>query len=322
VVRQHDMYGDFLLATPVFRALRLRFPDAKIGAVVRETFGELLRHNPDIDRIVTVPRDRSKWSWSAFRSLWGGLRDGWDLVIVLTTVSHSLTSDLLGILASPRVVVGSASPLLRGARRNFLFNVVVPLAPDPRHQSERNLDIVRVLGADTSDLTEYVAVSPDERATAAERFRMAGATDSAPIVGVHIGAGKVGNRWPAERFADLAKRLAAQGMQIALMWGPAEVELRDRFVGHFPHPVILLPPSSLRDLAANMHHCSFVLCNDTGVMHLCAAVGTPLVAMFGPTPAADWKPVGEKFVAVQSLTADINDITVAQAWEATATLMK
>jgi ADP-heptose:LPS heptosyltransferase len=316
VIRQHDMYGDFLLSTPVFRALRETFPGVRVGAVVRETFAELLRHNTDIDRIIIVPRDRSQWSLDAFAGLWSGLRESWDAVAVLTTVSHSLTSDILGLIAGPKIMIGSEAPVLPGARRNFLYTTIVPLAPGIRHQTDRNLDVVRAMGAETTDLRERVDVTAEERAAARERFLRAGAVAGKRILGVHPGAGKMGNRWPAERFAELAKRAADGGAQIAILWGPAEEELRERFLQALGGQAILIPPGSLRDLAANLATCSFVLCNDTGVLHLSAAVGTPLVVMFGPTPSAEWKPAGDHVTAVQSPTADIADIDVERAWDA------
>jgi ADP-heptose:LPS heptosyltransferase len=318
VIRQHDMFGDFLLSTPVFRALRESFPGVRIGAVVRETFAELVMNNPDIDRIITVPRDRSQWSGHVFAELWNGLREGWDAVVVLTTVSHSLTSDLLGRIAAPKIMVGSAVPVLPGARRNFLYSVLVPHAPGIRHQTDRNLDVVRAMGADTRDLRERVVVTPDELVAARERYRRAGALGGKVTLGMHIGAGKVGNRWPAEWFADVAKRAVERGAQVALMWGPAETDIRDRFIQAFGRPTLLIAPSSLRELAANLAVCSLVLCNDTGVMHCAAAVGTPIVAMFGPTASAEWKPAGEHVDAIQSATGDIADISVEEVWERVA----
>jgi ADP-heptose:LPS heptosyltransferase len=314
VIRQHDMYGDFLLSTPVFRALRESFPGVRIGAVVRETFTELLLNNPDIDRIVTVPRDRSRWSLDAFSGLWGGLREGWDAVAVLTTVSHSLTSDVLGLIAGPKIMIGSEWPILPGAQRNFLYSTLVPLVPGVRHQTDRNLDVVRAMGADTEDLRERVEVTAAERAAAMGRFTRSGAVEGKPVIGIHPGAGKMANRWPAERFAELARRAAARGCQIAVLWGPSEIDLRDRFLQAFGSEALLIQPDSLRDLAANLATCSFVLCNDTGVLHLTAAVGTPLVVMFGPTPSAEWKPIGDHVTAVQSPSSDISDVDVETAW--------
>jgi heptosyltransferase-2 len=322
VIRQHDMYGDFLLSTPVFGALRARFPEARIGACVRETFGELLQHTPTIDEVIIVPRDRRQWSFRAFIDLWRGIRKGWDVAVVLNTVSHSLTSDLLAVLSRARLTVGSESPPLAGATRNFLYDVNVPLFPGPRHQSGRNLDVVRVLGVDGADLAERITVTGEEKGDAARRLRAYGLSGRRPVVGIHPGAGKIKNRWPVERFAELADRVAGIGGEIILFWGPQETDLRELFLRHLKVRSVLVPPATLRQLASNLACCDLVVCNDTGVMHLCASVGTPLLAFFGPTSASEWKPVGEKFIPLQGEGSSVASVSVDMAFEALQRLLQ
>jgi ADP-heptose:LPS heptosyltransferase len=316
VVRQHDMYGDFLLSTPVFRALREHCPGVRIGALVRESFAGLLEGNTDVDEVIVVPRDRRQWSAGAFRDLYRSLRRGWDLVVVLNTVSHSLTSDILASLASPRLIAGAAFPLLPGASRNFLYNVIVPPVSGVRHQSDRNLDTIRAIGIPGTDLAERVVISEAETVRAIGRLRSLGVDGRRPLIGFHPGAGKMGNRWPVERFAALADRIAADGAATVLFWGPPEEDLRDAFVASVRAHHVLVPPSTLRDLAAGFSRCDLVVCNDTGVMHLCAAAGVPLLAFFGPTPAAEWKPWGEKFVALQGEGGVVGSISVDEAYRA------
>jgi heptosyltransferase-3 len=321
VVRQHDMYGDFLLATPVFRAIRERLPGVRIGALVRESFAALLEGNPDVDEIIVVPRDRSQWTVRAFGEMYSSLRKGWDLVVVLNTVSHSLTSDILGLLASPRVIVGSAHPVLPGAKRNFLYHVEVPCDPGIRHQSDRNLDIVRAIGIPSAGCAERVIVSDAERDRARERLRGRGLDGRRPVIGFHPGAGKLKNRWPVERFAALADNAAADGARTVLFWGPPEEDLRNAFLAAARGNHVLVPPSTLRDLAANFLMCDLVVCNDTGVMHLCASAGVRLLAFFGPTPAAEWKPWGEQFSALQGEGGSVEAITLDAARRALGRLL-
>jgi heptosyltransferase-2 len=316
VVRQHDMYGDFLLATPVFRALREHLPGVRIGAVVRESFSALLEGNPDVDEIVVVPRDRSTWGVRVFREMLSSLRRGWDVVIVLNTVSHSLTSDILALLTGSRVIVGSEHPPLRGATRNFLYNIIVAYARGVRHQSQRNLDIVRVLGIAESGLAERIVLSSGERAEALRHFRELGLDGRRPVIGFHPGAGKPKNRWPVERFAALADRASSEGAATLLFWGPPEEDLRDAFVASARRAHTLVPPATLRNLAAWFSQCDLVVCNDTGVMHLCASAGVPLLALFGPTPAQEWKPWGEKFTALQGDEGRVDAISVDEAHRA------
>jgi heptosyltransferase-2 len=288
VVRQHDQLGDFLLAIPALRALRARYPDAWIAVVVRRYFAEAARMIPFVDEVLVVEENFALWTWRSFAAFWRALRNPWSLAVVLTTVSHSVTSDFLAYFSRARVVVGSAGRVFPGASRNFLYHVAAPVAAGPRHQSERNLDIVRAIGCTTDDLREEL------RAPAAELREVERALGPQRRIGLHIGAGKLPNRWPAREFARLAALLEeGDGARILLFWGPAESDLKEEFLRHRTGPTELVGHPSVTRLAAYFRACDAVVCNDTGVLHLAAAVGVPTVALFGPTDPAEWKPVGE-----------------------------
>ena len=142
VIRQHDQLGDFLLATPVFRAIRNRFPGARIGVLVRDYFADAIAGNPLVDEVLVLPKGGLRRGLRRIMTLWRKLFKRWDLTIVLNTVSHSLSSDLLAQLSSRRLVLGSAHRIFPGASRNFFYNLLAPYSSTTRHQSERNLDIV------------------------------------------------------------------------------------------------------------------------------------------------------------------------------------
>ena len=86
VVRQHDQLGDFLLSTPVFRALREFFPQAHIAVIARTYTAELAYHNPYLNEVLVVPEKLLWWTPAKIWRLLAGLRRGWDLAIVLNTV--------------------------------------------------------------------------------------------------------------------------------------------------------------------------------------------------------------------------------------------
>jgi ADP-heptose:LPS heptosyltransferase len=142
---------------------------------------------------------------------------------------------------------------------------------------------------------------PDERTRAAEYLRGLGWTGKQPLVIIHPGAGKIANRWPVEYFAEAAKQLLAEDQaQIFITWGSMEPDLGDKLLSLLDRPVMFGRFDDIRELAAVLATADLVLCNDTGVMHLAAAVGRPLVAPFGPTDPAEWKPVGDSFVAIRA----------------------
>jgi ADP-heptose:LPS heptosyltransferase len=107
-----------------------------------------------------------------------------------------------------------------------------------------------------------------------------------------------------------------------LFWGTNEADLAVKFNESVRFKPIKIAPGRLREMAAYFTHCAALVCNDTGVMHVGAAVGTPLVALFGPTDPDEWKPMGRKFVAVQGEEEKIENVTTAQAWQALLALFE
>jgi heptosyltransferase-2 len=317
VMRQHDQLGDFLLATPVLRALREHFPDARIGVAVREYYKDVAQAVSYVDETLVVPDTLRGWSLRKARSLWHQLKNQWDAAIVLNTVSHSLTSDLLAHVSHARFVLGSSDKVFAGCSRNFLYNLLAPRDPSTKHQTEMNLDIVRYIGVHTVDQTECIVVSDEMRHDAREYLIANGIDQEKRTVGLHIGAGKPINRWPAERFGELAAALHDRyHANVIVFWGPKEGRMLAEFRQTVHIPVVEIEPSSLIRLAAFFSVCDVVVCNDTGVLHVAAATGTSVVALFGPTDPAEWMPAGNQHSFVCGNNARIDAISVEQVLDA------
>ncbi len=317
IVRQHDQLGDFLLATPVFKAIRARFPDAHIAVVARKYTASLADHHDCLNAVIPFYEHGRDWTFKYLICFWRQLRSGYDLAIVLNTVSHSLTSDLIARFSNARYILGSGHRLFAGTRRNFFYNLIAPYANSFRHQSERNLDIVRYIGADTVDLHEHLTLLPAEKERARGHLQSMGWIPQNPLIAIHPGAGKIENRWPVRNFAYAGEKLGKMfGAQLLVTWGPHEENLGRELIANLRYPAVQIANLSLRELAAIFSQAALLVCNDTGVMHLAASVGTPLVAVFGPTDPAQWKPVGDPFIAVRapdSRCASVNADQVIQA---------
>jgi len=314
VVRPHDQLGDFLLSTPALRALRERFAEATIGIIVRDYCAGAVQHNLYIDRVMIFYENGLRWTPKRIWTLWKQLHNKWDMAIVFNSESHSLTSDLLATLSGAKYILGSERFPFHGCTKNFFYNLIAPDSGSDKHQIERNLDIVHYIGATMEDRSETVHVTDDERDTVRNEFKNVYIhNDKNPIIGLHIGANKVENRWPVERFAKLANELHKKHrLRIVVFWGPKETELSRRFRQHVQCKPAMIEPTTLRRQAIHFSLCDGVVCNDTGIMHLCAAVGTPLVALFGPTDPTYWKPIGKKFIAVRGNGNKIENVTVEQ----------
>lgn len=323
VIRQHDMLGDFILATPVLPALRQAFPHAHLGVLVRGYFADVVAQHAAVDEVLLFHEHGRQWTWRSARRFYRQLRRGWDLTIVLNTVSHSLTSDLLAYFSKARYVLGSEHRVWEGCSRNFFYNLLAPYAAEAKHQSERNLDIVRRLGVKPQSAAEVMHLTQEERERAFIKLKKENLRSGKLVIGMHVGAGKIPNRWPIEKFAELAQRLRDEReAEVVLFWGKNEGELAEKFCARVRFAPIKIAPTSLREMAACFTHCHAMICNDTGVMHVCAAVDVPLVAIFGPTPPEQWKPVGEKFIAVRGKDETTASVAVEEAWKALRRLLQ
>jgi lipopolysaccharide heptosyltransferase II len=311
VIRQHDQLGDLLLSTPVFRALKTKFPDAHITAIVRAYTEQILRNHPYIDEVLTFQEYLFRWTLKKAVRFWRALRSGFDLAIVLNTVSHSLSSDIMAKLSGAPYVLGSEHKRFEGCTRNYFYNLIAPYDDEEKHQSERNLDIVRYIGVDTKNLKEEIGLTHEEKDRAKSILNSLIKKPDRPVLGIQPGAGKVENRWPAERFAGVADRLVRKlDVNVVLFHGPNEEShistMKESMTSHFQ----VAPRISLRSDVAVFSQLNLFLCNDTGVMHAAASVGTPLVAIFGPTDPASWKPWGDHFVAIRGENRSVQNVKV------------
>ena len=314
VIRQHDQLGDFLLCTPVFRALRQKFPNAFIAALVRNYTYQVTENNKYLDQVILFHEYGGNFSWRWAKEFFKQLRSGWDLTIVLNTISHSVTSDLLARFSRSRYILGPDHLPFIGTYRNFFYNLLVPYDETLIvSQSQKNMDIVRYLGIGSDDLSENMTLLPSELEDARQFLLANGVKAGDLLVGIHPGAGKLENRWPVEKFCELAKELNVRfHPKFVFSWGPDEEDLGQQLLQCTDLQVMTTEGMSLRQLAAVISHQNLFFCNDTGVMHLAAAVNTPLVVVFGPTDPVRWKPVGEKFVAVRSASEKCADVSVRE----------
>jgi ADP-heptose:LPS heptosyltransferase len=298
VIRQHDQLGDLLLSTPAFHALRQRFPEARIAVVVRHYTHAVLLHNPDIDQMMVFPE---KLRLASPRRLWKllkGLRQHYDLAVVLNTVSHSLSSDILAWLCGARWRLGSAEHPFPGRRGAPFYNIIAPVPAARPHETLRNLAILEYLGVKAGDLGERIGLTAQERDYGEEVLWKHHLLPEKTI-GLNLGAYKMPNRWPYQSYAALADWLVGElGFQAAVFWGPREEDLGELFLGAVNAEVTPLPGLDIRQLAGVLSHLRMVVCNDTGIMHLSAAAGTPTFAIFGQNDPEYWRPLNKNFYGV------------------------
>jgi predicted lipopolysaccharide heptosyltransferase III len=284
--------GDVLLATPVLRALREQFPDARLTMAVNRGTEDVLKWNPDVNEILIV--ERSGWS-EQMRFLRALRRRAFDFVLDLTDGDRS------AILAWASGVPFRVGMNEERRWRGLLYTTVVKVKPEVVHRVEQDLQILHGLGIEPKVTAPVLKTSPGDDWEAARLLQDIGvgggdASSSPPLVMLQPGARYWFKAWPAERFAELADRLAVWCQARVLIGGsPDERELAESIRGRARSaPSVVAGRTTLLQYAALLNRCALFVGNDNGPMHMAAALGVPVVALFGPSDPAIWGPRGPR----------------------------
>ncbi len=291
LVIRPDRLGDVVLATPLIHALRDRYPNAYIAALVRPYTEAVLLGNPRLDRILLDdPAGRD----SGFRGFWSLVfrlrreRFGTSLML-MPTRRHALAVLLGGI---PRRISVGRKPyeVLTGSKpagRN---------RDDPvRHEADYCLDLGRVVGVECGDLRPEVFLDEEERAEA-RGFLEAAGLGTGTVVGVHPGSGGSAPNWDRERYRTLVRGLVETlGSWIVVTGDGSEPRMDWGGEGWGERVLDLTGQLTVRRLMSVLSCFDVLVSSSTGPMHLAAALGIPCVAMFCPRKAcspARWGPLG------------------------------
>ena len=323
IIRQHDQLGDLLIATPAIRAVRKRFPNAHIAVVAREYTAPILAHNPYVDDVIIFYEKLWRWNLNRALEFWKSIRNGFDCAIVLNTISRSFSSDLIALLSGAKFIVGPDHLSLNGLNREVIYNVIVPRSPIVKHEIERNIDIVRALGADENDFEYDFVLTDGEVERAEEIYQSLSIAPDKKVVGIHFGALNPSKCFPLEKLAVVIDWIVDEfGCEILLIIGPNEVERKEFLLTNLHHVVRSAPIMPLRIMAALIRHCSLIICNDTGTLHIAASQKIPTISFHSLSDPSIWKPPHTRHIAVRAEDKRIDSITVAQVQTAVRKAMK
>ena len=282
-----NWFGETLFATPQLATLRRARPQARISVMGVERCRDVLAHHPHIEEFVLYDEEGRHRRLRDKLAVVSALRaKRFDAVIILR---RSLSRTLLLAAAGIPRRIGFAN-----AKSGWLLTDRVPM-PASGHKAHRYLALLVPLGIDdpAPGRCEYY-LSDEERAWAGAWLREHAIDPARPLVILHPGANWAHKRWPAERFGQLADRLAQRGASVVVSGGPDDVRLITAVLGAMSKPpIVLAGQTTLRQLAACLERASLVITNDTGPAHLAAALGRPLIALFGPTLPNYTGPLGD-----------------------------
>jgi heptosyltransferase I len=265
--------GDVIHAIPAASALRDTFPDARIDWLVEPRWARLLEGNPDLNEVITVDRKSA-----------GGIVT---TVRKLRAAKYSCAIDFQALYKSALLAFASGAPRRIGFQSSYAREGLASycytdrLNPRGAHKVEHNLTLAEAAGARKSLPRFPLAVCPadDERVGRELADHKLG-----EYFVLNPGGGWRSKCWPAERYGELHRNLAERhGWRGVVTFGPGEESLARRVVETAGDPPPVPIALDLGPLMSLMRRAKFVVSADTGPLHLAAALGTPVVGLFGPT---------------------------------------
>jgi lipopolysaccharide heptosyltransferase II len=269
--------GDAVMSTPALANLRRGLPKAKIDLLVSRHVAPLFDDHPHIDRMV-IRHDRQPWS-TYLSQLLALRRCRYDLVLLLP---NSFRAALYGCLVGAPMRVGYATD----GRRWLLSHPVTVSDRQPCHQVDAYLQLIEALGLPIVDRWPTLAAMRPAEMQAAQLWNNQGWGCEDLVIGICPGAAHgPAKRWWPERFAALADRLIASGgFRVVFFGSPDEVPLVQHICSQMTQQAVSLAGQDRLDsFMALAARCAVMITNDSGSMHIANAVGTRVVALFGPT---------------------------------------
>ncbi|HEX6043123.1 MAG TPA: glycosyltransferase family 9 protein [Pyrinomonadaceae bacterium] len=280
--------GDVVMGLPAFRAIRRRFPNARITAAVGKPANEVVAMSGYADEIFEVDRV--------------SLRDGNKLISIGRIIKfvrrvrqakfdfvidlHSLSeTNLLGYLSGAPHRLYSRRP---GRSLDYLANFKPrpPLEDNSRHVTDRYLDVLKSLDIQDPSPVPVIKTSPAVDFAVDALLKKEKAQSGELLVGLFPGAGHVSRKWPLKHYAQLADHLIRNNrVRVVVFAGPEEREMVPHMRAIFPPNTIFLDRLTIPQLVSAQARLTVLISNDTGPAHLAAAVGAPVVVILDrPTP--------------------------------------
>jgi lipopolysaccharide heptosyltransferase II len=280
--------GDVLLATPVIENLRYHFPDAVINFLTQNYCREVLVGNPYLNRVLTYNIGKGDSSYCLIRNV------------------HNQKYDMIvDLFSNPRtavIVFNSEAKYKVGYRfgwRALAYNIKIKPRGSEVHNIEFNLDSIRALGLKVvSDKPKFYINSVHEEF--AEKYFKENNLEGKSVIGINPSGTWPTKVWPAEKFAELGKRLG-EDSRILIFWGYGkEKEEAMRIKESIGESALIIPEVNLKYMAAILKKCALFVTNDTGPMHVAWILGVNTAAIFGPTNSHLQGPLSKNSIVLKN----------------------
>lgn len=286
--------GDVVHALPVAATLHRRYPNIPLDWLVEEEAADIVRGHPALSGIVVSGRKRWLRQLRNPARVRATLREMREFAVRLRARGYGAVLDLQGLLKSAAYVLATRAPIRvgfaegrEGASWFLTHRVVAP--PQPVHAVERYLHLAAAVDAAEAVREFFIATTEEDRAVA----RLYLAAVPRPRVALHPAARWPAKLWEPPRWRELAASLLAEGIGVILTGSRGDADMAGAIAnGMKPPPPSLVGRLSVKQLVAVLREVDAVVSVDSGPLHIACAVGTPVVALFGPTDPVRTGPLG------------------------------
>jgi heptosyltransferase II len=297
LVRSTNWIGDAVMTLPALEALRRNFPDSSMTVLAKRWVAPLFEHHPAVDRVICFDGNGVAGGvQETFRRAWLLRKEHYDLAILF---QNAFRAALMALLGGARWRVGYASD-----GRGLLLTHSVARGERQRgvHQVEYYLNLLHSLGWEGRSADPMIHMDPSTGRRVEGFLRSRGVGMGERLAGLSPGAAfGAAKRWPPERFAEVGDRIVREwGERVILLGSPSEKPIAARVRAAMKHPSLdLCGETSLEEAIGLIGRCSSFVSNDSGPMHIAAALGVHTVAVFGSTDPAATGPRGPRVRVVR-----------------------
>ena len=278
-----------LFSIPFIRNLRDNFPESYIASLIPKRCSEILQDCPYLNEIIYFnERTTHRGLWKKIKFIVELRKKRFDMAILL---HRSLSRTMICYLAGIKQRIGYYS-----RKRGWLLTKAIsPLPKDSLHRIDYHLGILKGMGLKVSSGSYEFFLNDDQRGSLAEKLKGLGLRLTEQLVVLHPGANEPIRRWPVESFARLAEKISAEfGLKVVISGSQADIPIGRRIVELSSVQLInLCGKTSLKELAALFEKALFVVGGDTGPIHIAAAVGVPVICLFGTASVKITRPMGK-----------------------------
>ncbi|NJD68841.1 MAG: hypothetical protein C3F12_05900 [Candidatus Methylomirabilota bacterium] len=279
--------GDVLLSTPVLAALRAACPEVRLSMLINPGTEAVIAENPDLNEVLIVERSGSPLCQLRFVA--GLRRRRFDLVVDLTDGDRAA---ILSRLTGAAVRVGFNR---RDRWRGRLYTHLVPVRQQPIPMVRQHLMALEAVGIPAAPSPPVLKVRAVDETAATAALTAVRIAPTEPFVALHPGARWWFKSWPADRFAAVIDYIQGKlGLKVALLGGDQEQAVAKVIGEHVETGCrSLVGRLTVLELAALLRRAALFVGNDSGPMHIAAAMGTPVIGLFGPSDPRVWGPAGQ-----------------------------